>query len=107
MDCSIPGFPVHYQNLELAQTHVHRVSDAIQQNLLCIIVQSDVYLQVFCLKGSWHSQCSEQVLIFKQQQQQQQHSKPSRFFIYIYKRGFANYHEILKILKILKIMFLV
>ena len=30
MDCSMPGFPVHHQLPELAQTHVHRVSDAIQ-----------------------------------------------------------------------------
>ena len=30
MDCSTPGFPVHHQHLELAQTHVHRDSDAIQ-----------------------------------------------------------------------------
>ena len=30
MDCSTPGFLVHHQLLELAQTHVHRVSDAIQ-----------------------------------------------------------------------------
>ena len=30
MDFSTPGFPVHHQLLELAQTHVHRVSDAIQ-----------------------------------------------------------------------------
>ena len=30
MDCSTPGFPVHHQHPELAQTHVHRVSDAIQ-----------------------------------------------------------------------------
>ena len=30
IDCSMPGFPVHHQLLELAQTHVHRVSDAIQ-----------------------------------------------------------------------------
>ena len=30
MDCSTPGFPVHHQLLELAQTHVHCVSDAIQ-----------------------------------------------------------------------------
>ena len=30
MDCSIPGFPVHHTLPELAQTHVHRVSDAIQ-----------------------------------------------------------------------------
>ena len=30
LDCSKPGFPVHHQLLELAQTHVHRVGDAIQ-----------------------------------------------------------------------------
>ena len=30
MDCSTPGFPVHHQLPELAQTHVHRVIDAIQ-----------------------------------------------------------------------------
>ena len=30
MDCSTPGFPVYHQLLELAQTHVHQVSDAIQ-----------------------------------------------------------------------------
>ena len=30
MDCSTPGFPVHHHLLELAQTHVHRVSDTIQ-----------------------------------------------------------------------------
>ena len=28
MDCSTPGFPVHYQLLELTQTHVHWVGDA-------------------------------------------------------------------------------
>ena len=30
MECSTPGLPVHHQFPELAQTHVHRVSDAIQ-----------------------------------------------------------------------------
>ena len=30
MNCSTPGLPVHHQLLELAQTHVHRVGDAIQ-----------------------------------------------------------------------------
>ena len=30
MDCSTPRLPVHHQLPELAQTHVHRVSDAIQ-----------------------------------------------------------------------------
>ena len=30
MDCSISGFSVHHQLLELTQTHVHQVGDAIQ-----------------------------------------------------------------------------
>ena len=30
MDCSTPGFPVHHQLPELAETHVHRVGDVIQ-----------------------------------------------------------------------------
>ena len=30
MNRSTPGFPVHHQLLEFTQTHVHRVSDAIQ-----------------------------------------------------------------------------
>ena len=34
MDYSTPGFPVHHQLLELTQTHVHRVGDAIQPSLL-------------------------------------------------------------------------
>ena len=34
--CSVPGFPVHHQLQELAQTHVHRsscVSDGLRMNL--------------------------------------------------------------------------
>ena len=30
MDCSTPGLPVHHQLPEFTQTHVHRLSDAIQ-----------------------------------------------------------------------------
>ena len=30
MDCGMLGLPVHHQLLELAQTHVHQVGDAIQ-----------------------------------------------------------------------------
>ena len=30
MNHSIPGLPIHHQFLEFTQTHVHRVSDAIQ-----------------------------------------------------------------------------
>jgi len=35
MDCSMPGFPVHYQLPELVQTHVHRAGDTIQSFILC------------------------------------------------------------------------
>ena len=30
MDCSMPGFPIHHQLLELTQTHVYWVGDSIQ-----------------------------------------------------------------------------
>ena len=30
MDCSTPGFPVHHQFPELAQTHVHQVNEVTQ-----------------------------------------------------------------------------
>ena len=32
VDCSTQGLPVHHQLPELAQTHVHRDGDAIQQS---------------------------------------------------------------------------
>ena len=32
MNCSMPGLPVHHQLPEFTQTHVHRVSDAIQSS---------------------------------------------------------------------------
>ena len=32
MNHSIPGLPVHHQLLEFTETHVHQVSDAIQQS---------------------------------------------------------------------------
>ena len=35
MDCSTPGFSVHHQLPELAQTHVHWVSDTIQPSHVC------------------------------------------------------------------------
>ena len=30
MNCSMPGFPVHHQLPEIAQTHVHQINDVIQ-----------------------------------------------------------------------------
>ena len=35
MDCSMPGFPIYHQLLELAQTPVHWVGDAIHYLILC------------------------------------------------------------------------
>ena len=35
MNCSMPGFPVRHQPMELTQTHVHWVGDAIQHFILC------------------------------------------------------------------------
>ena len=34
MDCSMPGFPLHYQLPDIAQTHAHQVSDSIQPSHL-------------------------------------------------------------------------
>ena len=36
VDCSMPGFPVHHQCLELTQTRVYRVGDAIQPSHLLL-----------------------------------------------------------------------
>ena len=35
MDCSTPGFPVHHQLLEFAQTHVHRIGMPSRHLILC------------------------------------------------------------------------
>ena len=51
MDCSTPGFPVHLQLLELAQTHAHRVCDAIQPPHPLIPFSS--HLQSFPASGSF------------------------------------------------------
>ena len=50
MDCSTPGFPVLHQLLELAQTHVHWVSDAIQPSHP---VSPSSHLQSFPASGSF------------------------------------------------------
>ena len=48
MDCSMPGFPVHHQLLKLAQTHVHRVGDAIQPSHFChpLLLPLSVFLSI-------------------------------------------------------------
>ena len=51
MDCSTPGLPVHHQLLELAQTHVHWVDDAIQPS--SSVVPFSSRLQSFPASGSF------------------------------------------------------
>ena len=61
MDCSMPGFHVHDQLPELAQTHVHRVSDAIQPShpllspspLLSIFPSIRVFCNESVLRIKW------------------------------------------------------
>ena len=43
MDCSTSGCPVHHQLPDLAQTHVHRVSDAIQPSHLLFFPSPPVF----------------------------------------------------------------
>ena len=58
MDCSMPGFPVHHQLTELAQTHVHWASDAIQHLILChpILLLPSVFtsIRVFSNESAVH-----------------------------------------------------
>ena len=51
MDWSMPGFPVHHQLLEITQTHVHRVGDAIK--LSHPVVPFSSSLQSFSASGSF------------------------------------------------------
>ena len=51
MDCSTPGLPVHHQLPELAQTHVHRVGDAIK--LYHPVIPFSSLLQSFPASGSF------------------------------------------------------
>ena len=59
MDCSTPGFPVHHQLLELTQTHVHRVSDAIQPShhpLSALLLLPSIFpsIRVFSNESVFH-----------------------------------------------------
>ena len=61
MDCSTPGLPVHHQLPELAQTHVHRVGDAIQPSHP-LSSPSPFCLQSFPPSGSFPATLSEHFL---------------------------------------------
>ena len=60
-DCDTPGLPVHHQFLELAQTHVHQVGDAIQPShplsslstLLSILLMIRIFSNKSALRIRW------------------------------------------------------
>ena len=52
MDCSTPGFPVHHQLLELAQTHVYQISDS-HPTISSSVIPFSPCLQSFPASGSF------------------------------------------------------
>ena len=56
MNRSTPGFPVHCQLLELAQTHVHQISDAIQPSHCPLLLLPSILpcIRVFSNKSVLH-----------------------------------------------------
>ena len=72
MDCTAPGLPVHHQLLELSQTHVLRVSDAIQPSppLSPLFLQPSIFpsFRVFSNKSvlhiRWPTYCLREALEF-------------------------------------------
>ena len=58
MDCSRPGLPVPHQLPELTQTHVHRVSDAIQPSypLSSLLLPPSIFpsIRVFSNESTLH-----------------------------------------------------
>ena len=61
MDYSNPGFPVHHQLPELAQTHVYRIGDAIQIShpLCCSLLPTSIFpsIRIFSKQSVLHIRC--------------------------------------------------
>ena len=53
MDCSIPGFPVYHQLPDLAQTHVHCISDAIQPSHPLLSPSPPAFSSIQLLSRVW------------------------------------------------------
>ena len=53
MDYSTPGFPVHHQLPQFAQTHVHRAGDAFQLLILCRSLLLPLIVGVILAKEGW------------------------------------------------------
>ena len=55
MDYSMPGFPVPHHLLELAQTHAHRVGDAIQSShpLFPLLLPPSIFPSIRVFSKEW------------------------------------------------------
>ena len=64
MDCSMPGFPILHYLLELAQTHVHCVGDAIQPSHPKLLSLSDngLYTHLFLILCLLLNSCHDKLL---------------------------------------------
>ena len=69
MDCSMPGFPVHHQLPEFAETHVHWVSDATQPSHLSSPSPPAFNLSQHQGLSQWASSSYQVVLEFQLQHQ--------------------------------------
>ena len=68
MDCSTPGFPVHHQLPELAQTQVHRVMPSNHLILCHLLLLPSVFQQIIqCHKHNVSSVVKDGYLPFKHQ----------------------------------------
>ena len=58
-DCSMPGFPVHHQLPECAQTHVYQVDDAIQPShpLSSLLLPPSIFpsIRIFSNESALHT----------------------------------------------------
>ena len=54
MNCNTPGLPVHHQLPEFTQTHIHRVSDAIQLCPLLLLPPIPPSIRVFSNESTLH-----------------------------------------------------
>ena len=61
MDCSTPGFPVHHQLPQLAQTQVHQVGDTTSHLILCrpllLLPSLLLSIKVFSTESVLHIRC--------------------------------------------------
>ena len=88
MECSMPGLPVHHQLPEFTQTHVHRVSDAIQPSHPLSSPSSPAF-NLFQHQGlfQWISSFHQVARVLKFQLQHQSFQwtfRTDQLYVYIY-----------------------